>query len=139
MNQLTWPEVAHLYLWCKVQYDNSIWTLREVKGRVQRPLLQLVQKPDDFVKYVDVWPDECKPMLRPLSSMTEEEEQHIINTWQQEMSPIEYKNMVILQSEEGELAPSMLACAEITLWACKKTFDLFNLIPTGQAIDATTL
>lgn len=71
------------------------------------------------------------PILRPLSSMTEEELQ-------------ECGNMIYDFSDDPELNNHKWQDFEISApeqfhYLLSKHFDLFNLIPEGLAIDATTL
>lgn len=74
--------------------------------------------------------EECKLILRPLSSMTEEEMQ-------------ECGNMVYDFSGDPDLNKWEPKDFEIGLapeqfyWLLSKHFDLFNLIPEGLALDAT--
>ncbi len=76
--------------------------------------------------------DDCwnfKPYLRPISSMTEEEED-------------EYWNVVNLESPEipvGEIASieTIALCSTVVLdWLLSKGFDVRCLIPMGLALEA---
>lgn len=120
MNQLTWPEVAHLYLRCTVFFDNNKWRLISIH---ENSLLHLG---NGSLKN-DVWAKECKPILRPLSSMTDEEQIELKSI--QENGPILDLNHIMLPNQTFKRG----------LYLLSRHFDLFNLIPTGQAIDATTL
>lgn len=68
---------------------------------------------------------EVRPILRPLSDMTEEERQ-----WCFQFEP-HYNDLTFLQS--------LTVDAEITTYLLSKGFDLFGLIDAGLAIDKTTL
>ena len=63
---------------------------------------------------------DIKPILRPLSDMKENERQtyHSLNTTRDNKEQCE---------------------ANCTVWLCQNGFDLFKLIDTGFAIDATKL
>lgn len=65
---------------------------------------------------------EAKPVLRPLSDMTEEEE-------------VEVQNHV----DKMGLGYNAMQGAEITRYLLSRHFDLFNWIPAGLAIDKTKL
>lgn len=62
-----------------------------------------------------------KPILRPLSSMTGEEE-------------VERGKVILSARDEG-----LSEMAEVVRWQLSKHFDLFGLINAGLAIDATTV
>lgn len=71
---------------------------------------------------------QLKPILRPLSSMTEEE--------QHEMS----KMVDLVDAEDGEnYWWGTQVAAHRTNYLISKHFDLFNLIPDGLAIDSSTI
>jgi hypothetical protein len=67
-----------------------------------------------------------KPILRPLSDMTKDEESELRNIWSDEY-------------ETGNNYTSIIADAAQIKWLLSKHFDLFGLIEAGLAIDATTL
>jgi hypothetical protein len=68
--------------------------------------------------------DACKPILRPLSDMTQKERKQIGPTWHKEYEP--------------EITDNEFNTEEIRLML-SKGFDLFGLIDAGLAIDKTTL
>lgn len=67
--------------------------------------------------------DDIKPILRPLSDMTEEEF-------------VEIERWGIYQGKTT--VTFALTCAECTAWMIRQNFDVFNLIKDGLAIDKTT-
>lgn len=74
---------------------------------------------------------EVKPILRPLSDMTEEEKKEI-----------GFEAFHMLRSDLGErnLPARNLSCmwaARQTAYLLSRSFDLFNLIPEGLALDST--
>lgn len=72
-----------------------------------------------FLHYISEGWISVKPILRKLSDMTEQENK--------ELKKIKHSDVFIIKN------------AEITQWLLSKHFDLFNLIESGLAIDATTL
>lgn len=71
----------------------------------------------------------CKPVLRPLSDMTEEERTELICTDIDEYKPLKIKLKV------GDYYPE----SKRFIYLLSKHFDLFGLIESGLAIDKTTL
>jgi hypothetical protein len=112
-------DVAHLHLGCKCSIIGSenIKTLRSI------PFLfgELCAEFGDNTAY-DF--HEIKPILRPLSSMTGEEDKEMVAT----QEAIDFKGYKLLV-DTGETFAYMLS----------KGFDLFDLIEAREAIDATTL
>jgi hypothetical protein len=84
------------------------------------------------LNYYRQWLDDILPVLRPLSDMTYDERQ-------------ECGNMIYDFSDDPELNDHQWQDFEIGLapeqfhWLLSKNFDLFGLIESGLAIDATTL
>lgn len=120
-------DVAHLYLGCKAEvelksdsnlgYEDGINTLDGI----------MVDWLREF-KYV-------KPILRPLSDMSNEEIKEL-----QEMGySLSFPLQRILDENGDELRMDVFDLAELTLWLTSKSFDICNLIESGQAIDKTTL
>ncbi len=98
-------DYLHLYLGCKVVFNEKL------KAVITHKLLA-----DNLVPK-----EKLKPILRPLSDMTEDEDQ--------EFEYIRYKKDLSIY--EGT--------AMQTAYLLSKNFDLFGLIESGLAIDATTL
>lgn len=82
----------------------------------------------DFTEFE--MPGGCQPILRPLSDMTEEE----MNACAPLILADPYKLI-----KEWNGTDVMQFSAKCALYLLKQGFDLFDLIPSGQAIDATTL
>ncbi len=100
---------------------------------------------------------EIKPILRPLSSMTEEE---IKELFQYEKISKVYQDISInrkmggdklvgleidytVMTDDGEMPQSWMLWfhslnAHDFIWLLSKGFDLFNLIPSHQALEKTT-
>lgn len=71
----------------------------------------------------------CKPILRPLSSMTEEEAKEI-GWWD------DWDNRIAYAKDFKE---DWMFSSSNMLWLLKNSFDLFNLIPERLAVNAETL
>jgi hypothetical protein len=87
---------------------------------------------ESVLEWSDIgYPHDVKQLiLRPLSSMTEEEQDHV---WQAE------EPNSILQMENGTKVRKVVLAPERTAYLLSKGFDLFNLIPEGLAVNAETL
>lgn len=108
-----------------------------------------------FDNYKRFLKDGYKPILRPLSDMTEEEAKearYIMIEYSNlrfkcdEKDTIKYRNVFIYDSvgEEGEHYSTSFSSPEnlpskIVPWMCKHGFDIFDLIRQGLAIDKTEI
>ncbi len=103
-------DYLYLYWGCEVSVTN-------LEGRyntiIDQKFINTYVDEDDGELYNDP-----KLILRPLSDMREDERNE---RWQ-----------IIIQGEKGNLY-------EVMRWELSKSFDLFNLIEAGLAIDKTTL
>lgn len=111
-------DIIHLYLGC--QY----W-------------VSYVERPDTFTvwselttarlaKLDDLSIAKVEIQLRPLSDMTEEEQKEL--------------HLQVHKYDTGNLASNLTTdWAYKVCWLVSKHFDLFGLIPSGQAIDSTTI
>jgi hypothetical protein len=85
--------------------------------------------------------------LRKLDSMTEREaiecaklsewEPHFVNPV---VNRTKYNDLVVEWAdghEKQNVTGDLFWCPEQVVYLCSEGFDIFNLIPTGQAIDAT--
>ena len=113
-------DYLHLYLGCEILFDNKLWILSKVGGRVIK-----LTRTGKFNKYVGARPVDVKLILRPLSDMTEEEY-------------IEWHTIVVGDARDATRY-FIETDGEKTRYLLSKQFDLFNLIPEGLAIDKTTL
>lgn len=73
--------------------------------------------------------NDVKPILRPLSSMTEEEQDYVWHT--------EEPNS-ILKMDNGTKQRKVVLAPERTAYLLSKGFDIFNLIPEKLAVTAET-
>lgn len=105
-----WDQVAHFYLGVDMECVNKKLSSDLEYYGMRGKLSSLL-----FDKYVN---GNWKPRLRPLDSMTQEEQKEFrsLNTSRDNKEQCEANN---------------------TVWLLKKHFDLFNLIRAGLAIDKT--
>jgi hypothetical protein len=112
-------DYLHLYLGCEVKWNTNIVTLIDTDGINCNVFGEpLFSKSNTSIKNI-------KPILRPLSDMTEDEHKE----WQNIRFNREFKLKPVLTDAEYESFRYLLS----------KHFDLFGLIEAGLAIDATTL
>lgn len=127
---IQFKDVAHFYLGCDVELDNSgskvIKKLVAVGGYEDEPYVKLrLGTPEKgFVHAVLIKENRIKPILRSLSDMTEEE-YHTIWYDMNLTAPVLHDKL--------EMKPEMM------LYLLKQSFDLFGLIKSDQAIDSKTI
>lgn len=120
-------EVIHFYLGAKVEYE---FTSRTSNKEIRNGKMYGMW--DNFIRISTHWGSteapisSVKPILRKLDSMTEEEYE-------------EYKNIGIEESKENWKYQYTIESSRKMVYLLSRHFDLFNLIESGQAIDATTL
>jgi hypothetical protein len=131
-------DYLHLYLGCRVRIVEDEVATGILIGLVERdgyntehPCRVKIERKGKHSLYYCFDYSEIKPILRPLSDMTEEELQ-------------ECGNMVYDFSGEPELNNHKwkdfeIAAPEQFHWLLARHFDLFGLIEAGLAIDKTTL
>jgi hypothetical protein len=136
-------DYLHLYLGCECK-DNVTGQVR----KLHTVYMDLNQRPVYELQNIDVvttfYSEEFKPILRPLSDMTEEEinECWKILEWSEMITTPSYRrnalNEEFLDSDEGREC-GWFSFIKILPYLLKQSFDLFNLIPEGLAIDKITL
>jgi len=111
-------DYLHLYLGCVVESSVPGDGVKEkfILNEIDKGILMLAE---------NRW---IKPILRPLSDMTEEEETEYLKIFP------EYEDYQRLMWET-----QILMEGEGTKYLLSKSFDLFNLIPEGLALDKTKL
>jgi hypothetical protein len=115
-------DYLHLYLGCKVREVMSL-------GYDEYTLTKL-----GLAYHAIHQGNKIFPILRPLSDMTEEEKNELLQVDREYTSAnilpnIPLGRLLVLHYTERQ--------AQITRYLLSKHFDLFGLIPTGLAIDAT--
>lgn len=115
-------QYLHLYLGCRVDYNGIKGLLTKVD--IGHRLCQ-VDISNMMGQNFSVRMDEVKPILRPLSSMTEEEK---------EESEKVYVDMQDKADAEGHICDAEI-WAEHSRWLLSKHFDVFQLIEYGLAIE----
>ena len=96
---------------------HSIWDYQELSGKIKRKETDRTMESHDFCDY---W--NCKPYLRPISSMTEKERQ-------------EYLAECDKDNEDSITTPRYHGIE----WLNKKMFDYRGLIEKNLALDCTGL
>lgn len=135
-------DVLHFYLGAKVKAQDGemIYTLSGI-DRKGNALFY-----DGFGNEMWLSPG-WKLMLRKLDSMTEQEaiECAKLSEWEPDfVNPVvkrtKYNDLVVEWAdghEKQNVTGDLFWCPEQVVYLCAKGFDIFNLIPMGQAIDAT--
>jgi hypothetical protein len=117
-------DYLHLYLGCEcVWQDSRAEITNNGKGKLTE-IGKRIAVIESKGELAECMPFEAKPILRPLSDMTEEEEDKFYSFWSGSCST-------------GNLKLSIEREAQATMFLLSKHFDLFGLIPAGLAIDAT--
>lgn len=111
-------DYLHLYLMCKCKFihSNSVWVLTSVGYSFSE-----ISSEDGEASHI-VMSKEVKPILRPLSDMTEEERKEFEATQTAIRATPVHQIMVSVWTPES------------FRWALSKHFDLFGLIESGLAI-----
>ncbi len=90
-----------------------------------------------LTKYIDDiytgWVVECKPYLRPISSMTEEEKEELRDTYTFLYSEYPFDDE---DEDEEDVGGHYEPSAETYDWYNRKMFDYRGLIPMGLALEA---
>lgn len=124
-------DFLHLYLGCEVLYNDGVYYLESV----QHYSLKYGQRRGCFIM-IDaddchwVRPKDIKPILRPLSSMTEEE---MNECWFNMEGAVEIR----CEYKDGGVKKFDATPAQV-VYLLSKGFDLFGLIDAGLAIDRLT-
>jgi hypothetical protein len=109
-------DYLHLYLGCE-----AYWQIEGRESTYHRPIDYDMLKDSDWIK----------PILRPLSDMSEEEMDLMYNGMEGFVNiRKEFKQGRILQFD---------STPEQVRYMLSRSFDLFDLIQSGLAIDKTTL
>lgn len=107
-------DYLHFYLGCECKFENDVFTLAAVYNH------SIVYSTDSDESGEGIYGiEDCKPILRPLSDMTEGEKV--------------YLGFGAMIHNEIVWTPKKF------LYALSKHFDLFGLIEAGIAIDKITL
>ncbi len=129
--QKQFKEVAHLYIGCEVQTKirratGSGQPMKMLKGVLKEVDLGmsglgiLLEDEKDSCNYEYLKASTLKPLLRPISSLTEQEGLHLHNLY-------------------SDTAHPRVNQAATTAYLLSLGVDLFGLIEAGLAIDKTTL
>lgn len=136
-------DVIHFYWGQKVIFGRDKGIISRVSQYTREPMVRIKLEKGGSL---EAWVSEIKLLLRPISSMTEEEAKEFIN--------ITYSNL-----ESSSIGPIMVGQHDMEfhsgktayhlwwssispqefVWLISKSFDIFYLIPSQQAIDITKL
>jgi hypothetical protein len=126
-------DVAHLYFGCQLQTEEGIGKLNELNNdeECEQPITcyDLVHA---FLRY-----DEVKPILRPLSDMTEEEATEVGRRGSEGWNIIAKGEPISCNADVSKLGLGVVhRQAAETAYLLSRGFDLFGLIESGEAISA---
>lgn len=121
-------DYLHLYLGCEVVHDKGVYKGTLIGMDVSCAKIHCdffnkthcVPKDKDFGDF-DIMKNRIKPILRPLSDLGD------------------YEKLDRDQFATSKAKPYHYSFAMETLWYLKNGFDIFKLIESGLAIDATTI
>lgn len=121
-------DYLHLYLGCEVYVfpDETLTNGWLETKRKEMPGLTY-QYQLTISNYNVVLDAGYKPILRPLSDMTDEEMDEV---WH----GIEPKNVLVMQYKNSGMERKVALCSERTRYLLSRGFDLFNLIEEGLAV-----
>lgn len=130
---MKFKEVAHLYLGCNLSFDDAIGKFIGIYC-IERSSHNPVIIETERAQIANRNFDQIKPILRPLSSMTEDE---FISF--RIICDTDFSKMVYIDnaSKDGSVITRLCHTAKAQAFLLSKGFDLFNLIESGEAIDAT--
>lgn len=127
-NMTKFKDVAHLYMGCEVEWG---FEGRKKKGQLvgngERYGWQIFDPSNAIVPYQQCRIELIKPLLRPLDSMTEDEMDDVCRYTRDAQRTIGFRFSVGIEFIQPDLFNYFL----------KQGFDLFGLIPNGEAIDKT--
>lgn len=132
--KLELKDYLHFYLGCEIQFpDKSVSKLSAVCNTHNGMWISAIDYslPLDGGWWHPV--SAIKPILRPLSDMTEEEAKEcyfLIHNCKATDSPFDTLQYIISALEDE-------TSSKVWLWAIKKGFDVFGLIEAGLAINKT--
>lgn len=130
-------QVAHLYLWCMIQYPNPDGgkpIVAKLTGVTSDGFETTYKRKKngcngDLIGFKDgkerghqTYAENCKPILRHLSDITEEDREAL--------------SQILLIMDINSYADAIMVDAAKTTYLLSKGYDLHNLIETGQAINA---
>lgn len=128
-------DVIHLYIGCSVQFNEPDDTENELIGVVIHEC-HLHNKTHNMYGSCDI--SKLKPVLRPLSDMNDTECDEVgcdIQDGEYDKGTIT-SDCIIAGTYHVK---SIRGSAEAIMWLLRNHFDIFGLIESGQAIDATKI
>jgi hypothetical protein len=124
-------DYIHLYIGCECLYDWTYYNETDLFGKVTSKIIEDVRSPHLSGASTNV-----RPLLRPLSDMTEEEfKERFYDSMREDL----FDDTLQMQHEEAKRwAHDACHYPEDLRWLLSKGFDLFGLIAAGFALDKTT-
>jgi len=137
-------DVIHYYMGAEAEFDGRKGKITKVSIQNNNPLVR-ISWTSEYNRYIDAWASEIKLLLRPLSSMTEEEAKdfilitHAVNREQIKCAEAR-KNQLEFRIDDtyGEIQWSQLSSLEF-VYLIQSGYDMFQFISRGLAIDITKL
>jgi len=124
---MKFKDVAHLYLGCRIMYEGEISTLESFASS---GLVGDGNRDESGEGWYDI--SEIKPILRPLSSITEDEANHINH---EIFGGLGNFFSEAVKSNEKYVIDWRIS-SEVVLFLIKQGFDIFGLIEADEAIPA---
>lgn len=142
MTQL--KDVLHLYIGCESKvtggefYDDGLGKIVVIDH--EEHLITVSDRTIyDRTKYcVEADISDITPILRPLSDMTEDEVNYVYLFIHNQKLTYKWQN-AIMHLSDGIRNGGIGFTPELTIYLLSRSFDLFGLIESGQAIDKTKL
>ncbi len=150
-------DYLHLYLGCQVEYDDRIGIIHQYflpagKHREGEVWFCSLEENGNPEMSCSVPCTKVKPILRPLSDMTEDEairvtglSEYAPNFTIVKVTRNEYKDLIVSWKglddvpKEFNATGELFFCAEQFQYLLSKHFDIFGLIEDGLAIDKTKI
>jgi len=135
----------HHYLGCEVIRKDEIWQLKSVEIGLNTNIIGKIRRKQEDRQTWDLENFEfrngeipIKPILRPLSDMTEDEFKVVckIVNWNEDEYDVKW---FIAEYQDVFIRIGFIHSFELTKYLLEQSFDLFGLIKDGLAIDRSKL
>ena len=112
----------------QIKYYDDVWKLQAIYTDGTAFVAR------DIENHIEIYLEDCKPYLFPLSSMTEEQREELYKIgWYLD----EDKIYSCFRNYDDVNYKTHNDCFELINWCYKNNFDINGLIPMGLANDAT--
>lgn len=125
-------EVANLYIGCKCAFYNELTDkgIPTLTGLLKYPYMGVLYSLDTEEYHHEVDISDFKPILRPLSDMSKDELEKIV-----EIGEVNHRG----ESPENFVIGWKAYTPNTFAYLLSRSFDLFGLIESGEALDKTKL